>query len=319
MNRAAFLGLALVAIGVFALVFNFNQPVSSMFNSQTIEINEKEVFDGANITAIDVNVSSPTVHIVPTDSDEITVELLGEVSENTDLNFDVTTRNNNLNVSVRNNNSHSGWFNFGVTITRLELQLQIPKKEYDELKVRSSSGRIVMDDIQAKNVELRASSGRIEISNITAENEINLQTSSGRIEAKNNISNSFKARASSGRILINGQISDQIATSTSSGAIALENFEGDISASASSGRVTIINDQLVGDINVSTSSGRVEIDFRNAPTSAIIDFQGSSGRGEVNVRGIKYEEKSNNRVYGTLGAEEYEIKVRTSSGRFELN
>ncbi|OIJ12917.1 hypothetical protein BKP35_10155 [Anaerobacillus arseniciselenatis] len=319
MNRAAFLGIALIAIGIFALVFNFNQPVFSTFTSSTIEINEKEVIDGKNIETIDVNVSSPSVYLIPTDSNEITVELIGEISEKTDFEFDVTSRNNKLDVYVKNSTTVSGWFNFSTMTTNLQLELHIPRKEYNKLNVHSSSGRITLNDLHAKNVELRASSGRIEISNVTAESEINLQTSSGRIEAVNNTAKSLQARASSGRILINGQISEQISPSTSSGSIVLENFEGDVSAAASSGRVSIINDQLVGDINVSTSSGRVEIDLKNAPTSALIDFQGSSGRGSVNLPGLDFEEKSNNRVYGTIGAGKYEIKVRTSSGRFELN
>ena len=319
MNRAAFLGIALIAIGIFALVFNFNQPVFSTFSSSTIEINEKEVIDGKNIEIIDVNVSSPSVYLIPTDSDEITIELIGEISEKTDFEFDVRTRNNKLDVYVKNSTTVSGWFNFGTMTTNLQLELHIPRKEYNKINIHSSSGRIIVIDLQANKVELRASSGRIEISNVTAESEINLQTSSGRIEAINNTAKSLKARASSGRILINGQISEQISTSTSSGSIVLEDYEGDISAQASSGRITITNDLLVGDINVSTSSGRVEIDFKNAPTSALIDFQGSSGKGEVNIPVINFEEKSNNRVYGTIGTGEYEIKVRTSSGRFELN
>ncbi|MCT8138123.1 DUF4097 family beta strand repeat protein [Anaerobacillus sp. CMMVII] len=320
MNKGALLGLALIAIGVLAFIFQSNQqPVFNFFSSSTVELNESKVVDGDKITTIDIHSSSPSVYLIPTDSDEITIELNGEVSSKLKNSFslDVSTNRNKLKVKVNRKNETIRNF-FGSMIINAKLEIYVPEKLYDSITIQTSSGAITIEDLAATNIELRASSGSIEVSGLHAEKELNLASSSGRIEAKNSQAKTVKSAASSGAVTLKNLLTEKINVATSSGKIDIIDSEGEITAAASSGRITIENEQLNGNINVSTSSGRVEVSFDEL-SSAIIDFKGSSGKGNVSVPGMTFEEKSNNQIYGKVGSGDYEIKVRTSSGGFDLN
>lgn len=323
MNKGALLGLALIAIGIFALVFNSTQQQSSsvfnFFSSGNVEINESKVVDGDKITSIDIHSSSPNVYLIPSDSDEIIIELTGEVSSKLKNSFslDVDTSRDKLSVKV-NRKSETIRNIFGTIVIRTKLEIYVPEKMYDSISINTSSGKIEIEDLHAKSFDLRASSGKIDIENIIAEKDFNARTSSGRIEVSNSEAASLNTSASSGSITLKNIQTSTMNIATSSGSIELSDSMGEITAAASSGRITINNKQLNGNISVATSSGRVEINVQDL-SSAIVDFKASSGRGNVSVPGMTFEEKSNNLIYGKIGSGDYKIKVRTSSGGFNLN
>ncbi|OIJ11091.1 hypothetical protein BKP37_16920 [Anaerobacillus alkalilacustris] len=321
MNKVTFLGLSLIVIGLFALVINFNQPFFGLLSDKVVNINENEVIDGRNISNIDVNNSSLPVLIKPTKNNDIRIEFQGKVSEKykNDFTLEVKKNNDKVQVMINNKSPIKTGFNFRTTRINMQLNIYVPQKLYDSISISSSSGKVIATDIQAKNFYLRASSGKIEVLNLFVEKNLKLEASSGRIEAKDSVATFVGVTASSGTISLSNVITEKLEVTSSSGRINLTDIDGDITASSSSGKITIKNKELTNDITVATSSGRVEVKFTNSPTSAIIDFLGSSGNGNVHISGMKFEEKSNNRILGTIGSESPKVKVRTSSGSFYLN
>lgn len=319
MKKTAFLGLALIAIGILAIVSNYNQPVISFFSSDTEEINESKVLDGDKITSIDIQSSSPNVYLMPSEGDEITIDLKGKVSSKLKDSYtlDVSTDRNTLKVDVNRKNK-TVWVFFGIITTDLSLDVYVPEKMYDTISINTSSGEISVDDFHAKDFDILASSGSISVSNLIAEKELNLTSSSGRIEVIDSRTESVNLAASSGSIALNSLIAENINVATSSGKIELSDTEGEISAAASSGSISIDNERLNGNITASTSSGRVEINLEQVP-SAVVDFKGSSGKGNVTIPEMVFEEKSSDHIYGKIGSGDYQIKVRTSSGGFDLH
>jgi lia operon protein LiaG len=320
MNKGALLGLALIAIGIIALVFNStNQPVFNFFSGSTENINETQVVDGEKITSIDISASSAGVYLIPTDRDEITIELTGSVSSKLRNSFslDVDTNRDKLTVNVKRK-SETIKNIFGVVTINTKLEVYIPEKVYDSISIQTSSGKVSIGDLDAKSFAVNSSSGSINLSDIIAEKDITVQSSSGRIAVSNSQTKSVSASASSGSITLDSVVAETMNVAASSGRIELIESVGAITAAASSGSINIDQKQLAGNINVSTSSGRVAINIPDIP-SAIVDFKGSSGKGTVNLTGLVFEEKSNNEVYGKVGSGDYEIKVRTSSGSFNLN
>lgn len=319
MNKGAFLGLALITIGIFALMFNSNQSVFNFFSSETVTINESKVVNGDDITSIEIFSSSPSVYLIPADREDILVELNGEVSDKLKDSFslDVQTSKDKLKVTVERSNTKITNF-FGMIIIDTKLEVYVPEKMYDSIRLTTSSGKISIDDFQAKEIELRASSGTIDVSNVMIEKGLELQSSSGRIKVFDSQANYVDATASSGAVTINNIIAENIKATTSSGRIEFIDSEGEISAAASSGSITIDQQKLNGDINATTSSGKVEISLKEIE-SAIVDYKGSSGKGSVTIPGMVFEENYSNHIYGKVGSGDYEITVRTSSGGFDLN
>ncbi len=319
LNKGALVGLALIAIGVLALIFNSTQPVFQLFSGNTSAFDEGQTVSGDQISSIEVNSSSPTVTIVAADREDIDIRFHGEVSSNLKNSFklDVETKNDKLKITIKRPNRTS-WFNFGMTIMNAKLVVEVPEKMFETITIHSSSGKVILEELQAENYNINASSGSILLSNIVAQKELRLVSSSGAIKGYQIKANTVHARASSGAITLENQQSEKTNVSTSSGSISIINSEGEISASASSGAINIHNVQLNGNIHATTSSGGVTIKLQEAP-SATVDFKGSSGRGSITIPGFSFEQNSGNNMYGKVGSGDYEITVRTSSGGFTLH
>lgn len=322
MNKGSLVGLALIAIGVLALVLNFSnqQPVFNFFSfgNNLASINDSKEVAGEKINSIDINSTSTGVYVYPSTRDTIQIELTGDVSSKLKDSFilEVNERKDKLEINVKRK-SEVVVNIFGAVTVNTRLEVHVPEKYYETMKITTSSGKITIEDLEAKTIDLRASSGSLNVFNISAEKGLDIQTSSGRIHVKDSKASRVSARASSGSVSFDSLKGEKINVATSSGSIQLRDSEGEISVAASSGSVIINNKQLTGDINVATSSGRVEMSFKETP-SAIIDFKGSSGRGNVTIPGISFEQNSNNNIYGKVGTGDYHITVRTSSGGFAL-
>ncbi|WP_161568380.1 DUF4097 family beta strand repeat-containing protein [Anaerobacillus alkaliphilus] len=318
MNKGALLGLALIAIGVLALVFNSTQPVFHLFSKNTTPFDEGRTVYGDNITSIEINSSSPSITVVSADREDIDVKFTGEVSSHVKNSFmlDVETSKDTLKINIKRPNRTS-WFNFGINIMNAKLIVEVPEKMFESISIHSSSGKVLIEDIQAEQMDINASSGSIVVSNVTAEKELRLVSSSGAIKASDSHARAIHARASSGAITLVNQHAEKTNVSTSSGSITMTNVGGEISANASSGSINLDNVQLDGNIHASTSSGGVNIRLKETP-SATVDYKGSSGRGNITIPGFSFEQNSNNNIYGKIGSGDYEITVRTSSGGFTL-
>ncbi|MGO4889554.1 DUF4097 family beta strand repeat-containing protein [Anaerobacillus sp. MEB173] len=321
MNRNTVLGIVLFVIGILVLAvglkaINSSQSVFALFSNME-EIYESKVVE-EEIISIDIRSSSPSVSMIPSNRDDILIELNGEVNSKLANSFslDVKTSGEKLTIYV-NRKSETIRNIFGTNIINVNLDVFVPEKIYNTISITTSSGKISISDMHGESFDLTASSGSIDTSNISAEKELHVKTSSGRIEVTASNADSIDSRASSGAVTFNDIRTKNVRVATSSGKIELNNVAGEIKADASSGRITINNEELLGNIHVSTSSGRVDIRLNETP-SAVVDFKGSSGKGSVNIPGFLFEEKLNNQIYGNVGSGEYTIKVRTSSGGFDL-
>ncbi|WP_216828181.1 DUF4097 family beta strand repeat-containing protein [Alkalihalobacterium elongatum] len=350
------IGLVSVIWGV--LNNNSTQSVFSFFSKTVEvnegQIVDGKIITTLEVTASSTNVYI----IPAVEHDDIEIQLKGEVSSRlTDpFSLNVKIREDNLKIEVERQ-SETIRNIFGGIKNNINLEIYIPQKMYKEINVTSASGQIQISDLNATELEvnsssgkislsnittkkethidsssgaiqirdsntisldIRASSGNINVSNVIVDQEINLNTSSGQIEVLGSHAKSIQSSASSGSINISEFRGERSNIKTSSGSIYVRNISGELMVNATSGKITIDNNELQGDIDVSTSSGSVEIRL-NDVTSAIVDFKGSSGKGKVNISGISFEEESSNRIYGVVGSGQYKITVRTSSGSFQLN
>ncbi|MFD3448129.1 DUF4097 family beta strand repeat-containing protein [Microbacteriaceae bacterium 4G12] len=128
----------------------------------------------------------------------------------------------------------------------------------------------------------------------------------------------IEVNGSSGDMSIKELKADTIQVAASSGHIQAENLEGDMKFKLSSGKVDISLESITKDIYVNASSGDINLDVKQEPTSLVLDFNSSSGKGKVDLP-MNYETKTGNRIYGKLGSGEHTVKVNMSSGDFHFH
>jgi lia operon protein LiaG len=277
MKKVVYLMLVLFIIGIVGTLMSVS--ASGGFSLDTYNVNDEAVVNNVDISRIEIDLSSSDVTVNSSDTDEITVEMYGKISKKLKkkLTLDVQEKGQTLKIGLAGEDQII--FNIGVLIVDTNVEVFIPQKMYDSIKIETSSGDILTQDLKAK--------------------ETIFETSSGDITAKNLYTEVNRFHSSSGEM-------------------ELSNVTGDIEAESSSGDMIIDYVNANGNLDAKTSSGDVTVSYQNESNSLAIDFQGSSGEGDVSLDGVKYEEKSENSIRGVIGSGSFKLKVETSSGDFSL-
>ncbi|KEK24445.1 DUF4097 family beta strand repeat-containing protein [Bacillus gaemokensis] len=281
-------GIGVGAMTVFGLAFN------------KTEIHKKETLAGEKINEIEVKTSAADVEIVTVDSKDIEVLLDGDISKELvdKYKFEVKEENNRLNIKF-SKNRNSVDLEIGTT-AGVKLQVKVPKQLYENVKVITSSGDFVAKEIEAKTVNINTSSGDISLLQFNINEKLTAKTSSGAIETNKSKVKVANLETSSGKIRVDGLHARESAFTTSS---------GDIEYNTRS---------LQGEIECHTSSGDVKMKIDTLPESLKVEFDGGSGKADLDIAGLLYEEKSKNKLIGVKGTGENKMKVKTSSGDFKL-
>jgi lia operon protein LiaG len=252
---------------------------SGGFSLDTYNVHDQAVVNNVDISRVEIDLSSSDVTVNSSDSDEITVEMNGKISKKLKKKLKLDVQEKGQTLKIGLTGEDQIKFNIGVLIVDTNVEVFLPQKIYDSIQIDTSSGDILIQDLKAK--------------------ETLFDTSSGDIIARNLFTEVNRFHSSSGEM-------------------ELSNVTGDIQAESSSGDMIIDYVNANGNLDAKTSSGDVSVTYRNEPNSLAIDFQGSSGEGEVSLKAVSYEEKSENSIRGVIGEGFYKLKVETSSGDFSL-
>ncbi|OEH92667.1 DUF4097 family beta strand repeat-containing protein [Bacillus solimangrovi] len=301
-------------IGVIGSVVSIK--ASGGFFSNLVDLSDRQVIINKDIKNVDINFSSSDIIVIPSDDENFIFEVNGKVSKKLKDNYklDISDNGDSLKVKFRKPNTY---FHMGITMMDTTVTVYLPEKEYDNVKIHSSSGKIDTEGVNANELEISASSGNIFIDGVQAD-DIEISATSGNVATENVKTDKIDVSATSGNIKIKDQIANESYFKASSGHMFLTNVFGNINAKNLSGDINITNEESTGNIHAKASSGDVEVEYLNTPSSLYIDFNSSSGRGRIDIDGINYEKKENDRIIGTIGSGDYELQVNISSGNFSL-
>lgn len=296
MKKLLKVALIMLLIGLCGSVATAS--MTDVFSFETVDVNKSEEIAGDRIKKINIKTSSVDIKVVPGKSDQIKVNFSGKVSKRLKDTYDLVVEKSQDEVEIEVT-SDDLYFYIGIPVIRLDLVVEVPEKEYEQMMVTASSGDINLQGLHVNDFQFNTSSGDMEITEIE-----------GKV---------IRAEASSGSISMMNVLAENSTYEASSGDIILDNNEGNIKVVTSSGTIDINNEKLSGDVFAEASSGDVNVSFVEKPSSVIIEFHGSSGEGKVRLDGVNYEEKSENKIIGSIGSGEYKLKVNTSSGDFNLD
>ncbi|PLS15982.1 hypothetical protein CVD28_19780 [Bacillus sp. M6-12] len=317
MRKFVYGALATLIVGIVGLVLTVNAGNGFSFN--TVGIDKKEEVNGKKITSVKVESPSTDVFLASADQEDISIELTGEVSQKlkNDFTMEVKEDGDTLFVEVQRKNKMK--ISIAPQIQRVKLHIRVPEKVYKSIAISTSSGDIDFKNLEAKVIDLHSSSGDIAAANGIAETTYSLNASSGDIKGTGNKAQKLSVSVSSGDINLKNSDAKENSLSSSSGEIIIDDLKGAINVKSSSGDIRFASKELVNHVNAEATSGDIEMDFVEAPQSAVLNFSSSSGDGKANLDGMSFDEKSEHSIEGKVGDGEHVIKVKTSSGDFEIN
>lgn len=242
-----------------------------------VTVKEEKEIDIKNIKVINFETTAADVEIKPGPTNSMTVKLEGNIQKKLKDKFrlKIVKEDDLLKVSYMTNENRLG-FKFG-SEKNVTLQVILPERIYRELSVYTTSGDIDMRQITAENIKLKTTSGDQNIEKIKSQNNISIKSSSGNVDIEELGS-------------LNGQINTK------------------------SGKVTMILEEMISTLDIVTTSGDVKTTFRKNPKSLKIDFKGNSGKPDIRLKNIMYEDKDENSVIGVIGNGMNTLIVKTSSG-----
>jgi lia operon protein LiaG len=277
MKKVVFSMVLLFVIGVVGTLVSVS--ASGGFSLETYTIRDQVVVSKKDISKIDIDLSSSDLTVNPTSENEITIELTGKISKKLKKKLQLNVQENGDALKIGLKGEDQIKFNVGVLIVDTNVEVFLPQKIYDSIKIDNSSGDINIQEFKSKNMIFETSSGDIMATNLHSE-EHRFHSASGEMK--------------------------------------LSNVTGNIKAESSSGDMIIQFENATGNLDAKTSSGDVSVEYRTEPTSLAIDFKASSGDGEVTIDDVHFEERSENEIRGVIGTGDFKVKVETSSGDFSL-
>ena len=290
--KKAIVGITLVGAVVFLCVWFINSPFAM------VSVKEKREFDVENIEMLSFQTSAADIEIISSSSEQIMVKLEGKIDKKlkNKLQMKITEDGGRLKVSYLPNDKNLG-IRFG-SMKNMTLSVTLPEKTYKELLVHTTSGNIDAVGVSARIINLVSTSGDQDIKNFKSDETLTMQSTSGDIEVDRIMMNNFSIKLTSGNVKI-----DELSS-------------GNGKITTTSGNVRIIIEEMVNSLNVMTTSGDVKTTFKENPKSLKIKFQGSSGEPDIKLKGIMYEDKSENSAVGVIGDGSKTLTVKTTSGDF---
>lgn len=252
--------------------------------SQTLGVNLNE-----KTQVIEIRTSFSDIQVLSTDEATMRVEGYGDeksaVSNVVSLNAtEQTDASNTLVISIRSEEY----------LKRGTIVVYIPRSYKNSVNVSSTSGDILVRDVEVKAITSKNTSGEVELHNSTVDN-LNVKTISGDINLENTKSLISSFSTTSGDIDINGEI-------------------GDGKIGTTSGEIDFVPTVLSNNVSIDSTSGEVSV-YASRVGNAGISF--SSVSGNFYVMGEKMGSNGGKGSY-TFGNGTPNISVKTTSGKLEI-
>jgi len=276
------IGVILIAIGVVSLFWTANSSKGSgaeLFSFGTKHIAIEKSIDARELSSIGIFVGSPDVTVTRGGSEQIAVRLSGDIGKKRADEFQLHADSHG--DTLRLNVELPSGFNWWAQSRNVNLNVELPDKIWDSVKIESGSGDIKAERIESRTLRVHTGSGNIDLDEYTVDNL------------------TFRA---------------------GSGDVTLAQGKSAIDGETGSGNITIEAEQLRHDTNLKSGSGDVTIRLSDDPESLAIDFKAGSGEEQVKRSGMKTEAVNSERngIKGKFGSGQTQLKVRTSSGDITL-
>lgn len=245
--------IALINFMIYAIVNKNGEFKLSLigFGDNTAMIFEKE-YNPEELNKINVGVSSSNVKIEKADIDKIKITAYGEKEDK----IKEVMNENELSITKENTKI----FIFTMLYwCREEIIIQVPNNCDEEFNIKTSSGDIIVPDLEGDNIQLKTASGKI---TLNGANKLEAEAISGDIKI-NSIENYCEISSTSGNIIVDtANINENSFIKTNSGNVVINN-KNDIyvETETTSGDADVQNNNRMSEIvlDITTTSGNIKV------------------------------------------------------------
>lgn len=247
---------ALVAVLVISILFGTHFQFFNQFGIGESHVIYQNNINSSEFNSVQISWHAGHVQIRPTEDDQM------QLTQRS--NYDVSE----LSCSVSggrlmiDENSSIGFFFFGFGNRSSDLELYLPKKQYEEFELKMTSGSTDMNGVSADKMSFDLTSGDIRADTLQTKS-LDVHTTSGTIALDSVQADSVTAEATSGKITVSGSLS-AIKSKTTSGAVtmATDVVPSALDADLTSGNIKItIPDNDGFTLACKKTSGSLNSDF----------------------------------------------------------
>jgi lia operon protein LiaG len=278
--------IAILALGALYTILN---DQTSLFAKENKSGDSVKVTD--DIEMIELLLESGETEIIPTDNNELKVEIDGKGK------LTLKDKGDTIEVAVQHK-----WYQWIAFNRKSDVTVYLPKEYERNMALELGSGEVVFDGgSQSEPMQL---------------DELAVKMGSGDMELAHFETNVFRHNGSSGDFTLNHLKTKDGKVNLSSGDVEISNYEGPLSGDVSSGDLSVMMKKMAGDIELDVSSGDVKL---NLPDDAGFTLDGRVSSGDVSTNfSLTDRKEEDGDLSGTAGSGEYQVKASVSSGSVDI-
>ena len=277
----------IIFFGAMPIVnWDFSKLSTSEYENNDYEILEK-------YQHIWVNTDTASVKLVPSESSATTV-ICYEQKKST---HSVSVKDETLVIDI--NDTRKWYEHIGINFDVPKITMYIPKGEYGDLSVKSSTGNVeIPSDFKFKSIDIMETTGMV-TNYASATEKIKIKATTGDICVKNIVSESLDLKVSTGKITAEGIICEKdVTVEATTGKVILGDIQcksiksvgdtGDIQLESVIARGKLSVERSTGDVKLSGCDGAeifIKTDTGDVLGSLLSDkvFITKTDTGDVNV------------------------------------
>ena len=249
------------------------------FSFSLAQVNEVRTIQEP-FTSLEIATGMADVVITPSQSSTASVRLIGEASDQQRerIQFTSSVLSDGTLKVDVKEKFHVNLF-FPVN-GRLQVELSLPEKDYEKLDLNTATGDIKASKLSVKKTNIVSSTGDVELVGLTGDS-LDIQTDTGDMK------------------LSGIRSTVQIQTTT-----------GEINS--------LLLPELVHDVSIGSETGDIRIKVDKEPAAASLDLSTETGSIKTSWKSLSYEQKSKNKVTGSIGSGGPAVNVRTTTGDIRI-
>ncbi|WP_134684811.1 DUF4097 family beta strand repeat-containing protein [Brevibacillus migulae] len=271
LKKVAILAFLSFLVGVGGLIYLFVRYQS--FPTEHKVIQEHKTIEAKDITRVEIDTVTADVRVTKSSTEQIEVSLNGEVMHN-DIGLTVEPVGpGQLRILV----SESEQFPFSFGRRQLDLEIALPDKAYQELRLQTNTGDF--ESLLPLQVD-----------------QMELTTDTGDLRLKGYTGNQLQASSETGDMDL-AQVK---------GAISLRTATGDIND------LELL--ELAQDVTIETSTGDVTVKLRTVPKAAQVELESDTGEVRTELPDLTFEKNEEKEIRAAIGTGGPIIKVQSATG-----
>ena len=283
-------------------------------NSGKTQIDDERTETLKGLDSMSIEAVSDSIELIPVDTNEVRIHYYGSYqTSNPDYRPELVVDRSSSHLQIKIK------YESGIKAVSfsgdLKLDVYIPRQYAGKLEIKSTSGKVTIDELAVDRFEYTNVSGNLNVNHI-ATKKASLNTTSGMVKLNGQFE-SFSFNTVSGEISSDDFRSLDTKLGTVSGGVKLSGQPGNINANSISGKLQLKYDTFENDIESDSVSGDVIITLPGN-SSFKVDYSTASGNVDsdfpITVSGIK---KGNN-LKGTVGSGDHTLQVNTVSGSLKI-